>query len=110
MTKVYKKEINLTQEKGEFYNKFSGLTGEESTALGEHYDNTYCEEVAFPNGYKAIIEFVIADYDNLNTATGYLFNKEGYVVQECYSEDGSVLGEWFFWTGNPDAHYHVILK
>ena len=112
MTKVYKQEIQLSEEKAKFYNTFCGLTGEESTALGEHYDNVYCEEVEFPNGYKAIIELVIADYDNPNTVTGVLINPEGYVVQECYSEygDDNMLGEWFFWTGEPDAHYHVIIK
>ena len=112
MTETQKltKEIIVPKDKAEFYRTFEGLTGEQSAELGEHYDNMYCEEVTFDNGYKVIIEFIIADYDNPNWVEGILFNPDGEEVDSFSADNGTVFAEWFFQTEEPDVEYTVIVK
>ena len=109
-TQKLTKEIIIPKDKAEFYKAHEGLTGEQSAELGEHYDNVYCEEVTFDNGYRAVIEFIIADYDNPNWVEGVLFNPDDIEVCTCSADNGTVFGEWFFWTGEPDVEYTVIVK
>ena len=110
MTKKFTKEIIVPKDKAEFYKEHADLTGKESAELGEHYDNVYCEEVTFEDGYKAVIEFVIADYDYPNWTEGSLFNTDDIEVSTCEGNDGNIFGEWFFWTDEPDTEYTVIVK
>lgn len=110
MTQKLTKEIIIPKDKAEFYKKHANLTGKQSEELEEHYDNVYCEEVTFEDGYRAVIEFVIADYDNPNWTEGSLFNTEDIEVCTCEGNDGNIFGEWFFWTGEPDVEYTVIVK
>lgn len=110
MAKKYTKEIIIPKDRAKFYKKHANLTGEQSAELGEHYDNVYAEDVTFDNGYRAVIEFVIADYDNPNWVEGSLFNTEDIEVCTCQAEAPDIFGEWFFWTGEPDIEYTVIVK
>jgi hypothetical protein len=114
MTQKLKKEIIVPKDRAEFYKKHANLTGEQSVQEGALRDTDrdfcYIEEVTFDNGYRAVIELIIGEDDNPNWAEGILFNPDNYEVSSCAGKDGDIFGEWFFWTGEPDVEYTVIVK
>lgn len=114
MTKKYTKELIIPKDKAEFYKKHANLTGEQSVQEGALRDTDrdfcYIEEVTFDNGYRVVIELIIGEDNNPNWAEGSLFNPHEYEVQTSETEDGNIFGEWFFWTGEPDVEYIVIVK
>lgn len=111
MTQKLTKEIIIPKDKAEFYKKYSQLTGEQSEADGVEYNCVYAEEVTFEEtGYKVCVELTIAEGSDHNFVEGNLRDKDGYAIQTCFSEDTDFFGEWFFWTGEPDVEYTVIVK
>lgn len=110
MTQKLKKEIIVPKDRAEFYKKHANLTGDKSVEKGANRVTNYIEEITFDNGYRVVIELFIGEDDNPNWSEGSLFNPDEYGVQTSVAEDGNIFGEWFFWTGEPDVEYTVIVK